>query len=311
MKNKDSKIYIIHENDEWVTPLEKELIELNAPFEKWHMNSISLDTNALPPFGIFYNRMSASSHTRGHRYAPEYTAVILDWLEYHERKLVNGSRALNLEISKSLQYKELKKEGIKIPKSLFAKGKDQLIKLSKQFDRPFLTKHNRAGKGLGIRLFDEHKKFEEYISSKNFEESIDGVTILQDYIKPKNNRIIRTEFVGKKFIYAVQVDTSNGFELCPADNCGPDEEFCPANSTGNKFMILENFSNPIINKYVNVLNNNNIDIAGIEFLEDEEGMLYTYDINTNTNYNNTAENLTKYNGMKSIAEYLYGELKLL
>ena len=40
-------------------------------------------------------------------------------------------------------------------------------------------------------------------------------------------------------------------------------------------------------------------------------VLYTYDINTNTNYNNTAENLTKYNGMKSIAEYLYGELKLL
>ena len=101
MKNKNSKIYIIHENDEWVTPLEKELIELNAPFEKWHMNSISLDTNALPPFGIFYNRMSASSHTRGHRYAPEYTAVILDWLEYHERKLVNGSRALNLELSKN------------------------------------------------------------------------------------------------------------------------------------------------------------------------------------------------------------------
>ena len=76
-------------------------------------------------------------------------------------------------------------------------------------------------------------------------------------------------------------------------------------------MILENFSNPIINKYVKVLNNNNIDIAGIEFLEDEEGKLYTYDINTNTNYNNTAEKLTKYDGMKSIAEYLYGEFKLL
>ena len=25
--------------------------------------------------------MSASSHTRGHRYAPEYTAVVLNWLE--------------------------------------------------------------------------------------------------------------------------------------------------------------------------------------------------------------------------------------
>ena len=102
------KIYIIHENDEWTSPLEEELTKLNAPYEKWHMNLKLLDTNQYPPLGVFYNRMSASSHTRGHRYAPEYTSIILDWLEYHERKVVNGSRALNLEISKSLQYKELK-----------------------------------------------------------------------------------------------------------------------------------------------------------------------------------------------------------
>ena len=75
------KIYIIHENDEWLIPLEKELKELKAPYEKWHMNSVIIDTNELPPIGVFYNRMSASSHTRGHRYAQEYTAVILDWLE--------------------------------------------------------------------------------------------------------------------------------------------------------------------------------------------------------------------------------------
>ena len=311
MKKINNKIYIIHENDEWIIPLEKELRELNAPFDKWHMNSISLDTSEEPPEGIFYNRMSASSHTRGHRFAPEFTSIILDWLEYHKRKVINGSRALNLEISKSLQYKELKKEGIKIPKSLFAKGKDQLLYLSKNFNRPFLTKHNRAGKGLGIRLFYEYRKFEEYVKSSDFEESIDGITILQDYIKPKNNRIIRTEFVGQKFLYAVQVDTTNGFELCPADNCDPNEEFCPANSNGNKFMILENFSNQIINKYVKVLNNNNIDIAGIEFLEDEQGQLYTYDINTNTNYNALAESLSEYNGMKSIADYLFTELNNL
>ena len=29
-------------------------------------------TGAVPPEGVFYNRMSASSHTRGHRHAPEH-----------------------------------------------------------------------------------------------------------------------------------------------------------------------------------------------------------------------------------------------
>ena len=302
------KIYIIHENDEWTSPLEEELAKLNAPYEKWHMNLKLLDTNKSPPLGVFYNRMSASSHTRGHRYAPEYTSIILDWLEYHKRKVVNGSRALNLEISKSLQYKELKNEGIKIPTTFFAKGKKQLLNLSKNFERPFITKHNRAGKGLGIKLFDDLQKFEKHVNSSYFEESIDGITILQDYIKPKNNCIIRTEFIDKKFLYAVQVDASDGFELCPADDCDPEVEFCPANSSGNKFMILENFSNNILNNYKRVLQNNNIDIAGIEFLQDSEGELFTYDINTNTNYNSVAESLSNHNGMQTIANYLYSEL---
>ncbi len=305
------KIYIIHENDDWLIPLEKELKKLKAPYEKWHMNSVILDTNKPPPLGVFYNRMSASSHTRGHRYAPEYTAIILNWLESYERRIINGARALQLEISKSLQYKELKNVGIKIPTTVFAKGKEQLLQLAKNFDYPFITKHNRAGRGLGIKLFDNYKKFETYMRNNQLENSIDGITLLQEYIEPKNNRIIRVEFINKKFLYAVQVDTSQGFELCPADDCDLEGEFCPANSTGNKFMILENFSNQILDKYRIVLENNNIDIAGIEFLENTEGQIFTYDINTNTNYNSIAENLSNFNGMQSIANFLNAELNQL
>ena len=68
MKN---KIYILHENDEWVEPLRKELQAINAPFEEWHLGKRNVDHLDKPPYGIFYNRMSASSHTRGHRYAPD------------------------------------------------------------------------------------------------------------------------------------------------------------------------------------------------------------------------------------------------
>ena len=62
-------------------------------------------------------------------------------------------------------------------------------------------------------------------------------------------------------------------------------------------MILENFSNPILEQYKKVLKNNNVEIAGIEFVEDRSGQLYTYDINTNTNYNSVAENLSNLKGM--------------
>ena len=106
MKN---KIYVLHENDEWIEPLRREFQAINAPFEEWHLGKRNVDHLDKPPFGIFYNRMSASSHTRGHRYAPEHTAVVLNWLEKNKRRVINNSRALSLEISKSLQYQRIRR----------------------------------------------------------------------------------------------------------------------------------------------------------------------------------------------------------
>jgi hypothetical protein len=57
--------------------------------------------------------MSASSHTRGHRYAPEYTSTVLAWLDSYGRRVVNNSRALQLEINKIAQYAALRNYGIR------------------------------------------------------------------------------------------------------------------------------------------------------------------------------------------------------
>ena len=302
------KAYIIHENDEWMEPLRHHLNNLSVPFEEWHMNRVNINTFNKPPKGVFYNRMSASSHSRGHKYAPEYTAVVLNWLELHNKRIINNSRALALEVSKSLQYQELKKQGIDIPRTLYASGKDSILSLGKKIQPPFLTKHNRAGRGLGINLFKDYLSFEKYINSDDFEDSIDGITLLQEYIKPATSTIIRTEFIENKFLYAVQIDASKGFQLCPADPCQLEDEYCPANETGNKFMILDNYFNPILDKYKKVLKKNHIEIAGIEFLKDDDGKVFTYDINTNTNYNSTAEKYSNKKGMQVIAKFLKKEL---
>ena len=111
------KIFIIHENDEWIVSLKSELNKLSTPFEEWHMKKGSINCLKEPPQGVFYNRMSASSHTRGNRYSPEYTKIIVNWLENYNRRVINNSRALCLELDKSLQYQELNKFGIKTPQT--------------------------------------------------------------------------------------------------------------------------------------------------------------------------------------------------
>jgi len=72
-----SRIYVIHENDAWVEPLRAAFAALGEPYDEWFLSDGLVDLTQPPPEGVFYNRMSASSHTRGHRYAPELTAAVL------------------------------------------------------------------------------------------------------------------------------------------------------------------------------------------------------------------------------------------
>jgi len=303
------KVYIIHENDEWTLPLKLELQKLDVDFEDWHVEKANIDLGKNPPEGIFYNRMSASSHIRGHRYAPEFTATILNWLKNHKRRIINNGNALALEISKSLQYLRLNEAGIKTPKSVYCNNKNQIIKAAEHFSKPFITKHNRAGRGLGVKLFQNKDELKTYVNDTNFKDSIDGITILQDYIESKPKVIHRVEFINSKFFYTVQVDASESFELCPADACNIEEQFCPINPDGNKFMIIKEYKNTELTSYVKFLQQNEIEIAGIEYIVDVKGVHYTYDVNTNTNYNSVAEKNAGMFGMKQIALFLKDELQ--
>ncbi len=309
-----SKVHVIHENDAWVEPLRVAFDEIDVPFSEWFIDDGSLDLGAEPPQGVFYNRMSASSHTRGHRFAPELTAGILAWLESHGRRVVNNGRALQLEVSKIAQYEALRRYGIRTPHTIAAVGNDALLHAARQFDGRFITKHNRAGKGLGVKLFDNVPVLETHLHSGAFEPSVDGITLIQQYIAAPQPFITRVEFVGGKFLYAVRVDTSLGFELCPADVCQVGDAFCPVGESAPataapRFSIIENFSHPIVERYARFIADNGIGIAGIEFITDREGELWTYDVNTNTNYNPDAEKVAGKYGMRAIARYLGDELR--
>jgi hypothetical protein len=309
------KIYVIHENAEWTEHLVKRLEELDLPYEKWHLDSGTVDLSKAPPEGIFFSRMSASAHTRGHRFAPELASAVLSWLEQHGRTVINGSEVLQLEVSKVRQYLELEKFGIQTPRTIAAVGKENILEAAKEFaGKKFITKHNRAGKGLGVQLFQSVEALKDYVESDQFEEPVDGITLLQDYIESPESYITRCEFIGGKFLYAVRVDTSEGFELCPADACSVDDLFCPAEEESTKpakFQVVEDVDASIIEKYERLLQANGIQVAGIEFIKDKDGHIYTYDVNTNTNYNSEAEAASGKYGMLQLARYLGSELEKL
>ncbi len=309
-----NKVYIIHENGAWLPPLRNALEDLGTPYTEWHLDSGFFNFSSPPPDGVFYNRMSASSHTRGHVHAPEYTASVLSWLGAHGRRVVNDSRALELEISKVKQYAALEAFGIRVPKTMVAVGPKAVRDAAAQFGFPLMLKPNRGGKGAGVQLFQSVEALDRYLESADYDAGRDGTTLIQQFIESADKSIIRCEFVSGKFLYAVKVDTSKGFELCPADVCQIEDQACPVGEVpGPMFEILNDFSHSNIGKYEQFLAANGIEVSGIEMIVDSDGMAWTYDVNTNTNYNDDAEALaaisdTPRAGMRALAKFLDQEL---
>jgi biotin carboxylase len=314
-----SRITVLHENSAWVAPLRAAFAELGLPHDEWFLDQGVIAFDRAPPQGVFYNRMSASSHTRGHRYAPELTRAALTWLEAHGRRVVNGSRALALEVDKLGQYAALGRAGLRTPRTVAAVGREATLEAVRAFGPgPWILKPNRGGKGLGVRLFHGLDEIAAYLDGPGAAEEapIDGVWLIQDYIRPRAPFITRCEFIGGRFLYAVRVDTRDGFELCPADACNIEDAFCPAGESPAKpaapniFEIVPAFHHPITARYERFLADNGIEIAGIEFIADQSGEFYTYDVNTNTNYNAQAEAEAglPVTGMQAVAAFLGEEL---
>jgi hypothetical protein len=325
-----SKIHVIHENPEWLPPLARAFDQRGLPWAEWNLSSGAFDLSQPPPEGVFYNRMSASSHTRGHRYSAELTAAVLAWLERFGRRVVNGPRALDLEISKARQYAALEAAGIAVPGTVVVRGEadDVVVAARKRYGAgPLILKPNRGGKGLGVRLFADTDALAAFLADAPEDEMpADGLWLLQDYVRAARPFITRAEFVGGRFLYAVEVDTSSGFELCPADVCevpAPSvaigDAACPVGeapvaAAGPRFRVIpEGIDAAQQAGLERFLAANGVEVAGIEFIRTPEGQVFTYDVNTNTNYNPDAEAAaglagTDRSGPGAIAAFLGREL---
>lgn len=301
-------ITIIHENPAWLPPLAEALDARGLPWRELFADQGPIDFSRAPTAGVYFNRMSASSHTRDHRFAPEFTQALLSYLERYGMRVVNGLRALDHEVSKVRQYSAFERAGVSVPRTVAVVGREHLVDAARQAfaAEPFVLKPNRGGKGLGVTRFDSPDALTSHLESPLYADPIDGVHLLQQYIHPAEPFIIRAEFVGGHFLYAVRVDTSAGFELCPADACAP--EAAPVRP---KFEIVGGIDPALRARLEQAVQESGAEIAAVEFITDQAGRVFAYDLNTNTNYNPDAERRAGLSGPGAIADFLGSELAKL
>jgi hypothetical protein len=296
------KVHVLHENPDWFAPIGAALDAAGLPHEQWLLGDGLLSLDEPPPPGVFWSRLSASSHTRGHPHAKDHARAVLTWLEAAGRRVVNGRAALELEVSKAAQLTALRAAGFDVPHTLAVAGTAELQAAARKLPAPFITKHNQGGKGLGVRLFASHDDFDEYLASPGFEPSADGILLLQEYVQAAEPLITRAEIVGGAFVYAITADTARGgFQLCPAEACATD-------TPASLFALRDGFDHPVIARYEEFARGHGIEIAGFEFIDTADGRIVTYDINTTTNYNPQVEAAAPRPALAQLAAFLGGLL---
>src|SRR5262245_19280477 len=96
-------IHVLYENPAWLPPLVAALEAEGFGVRPWELTHAIVDAAAEPEPGIWWNRISPSAHTRGHDESVALTRDVLAWLEAWGRRVVNGSRAFEIEVSKLRQ----------------------------------------------------------------------------------------------------------------------------------------------------------------------------------------------------------------
>ena len=295
-------VHILNEHPDWLTPLQRELDRLGLAWREHFVDEGVIDLDAAPPEGVFFNRMSASSHTRGHLSSITHTRQLLAYLELHGRRVINGSRAFELEMSKVRQHAALKAAGFDVPRTVaVVGGPDRLREAAASFPGEFIVKPNRGGKGLGVRLFASASALAEYLEGPETDTTPDGVWLVQEYVRPAEAFITRCEFVGGKFLYAIRSSTADGFELCPADGCAP----CSVNA---KFTLREGFQHPILPRLADFGAAHGLEVFGAEFIQTAGGRTVVYDLNATTNYNPAVEAQAGVSGTAAVAQLLCSAL---
>lgn len=305
MSETTPKVHVLYENPDWMPPVEEAFESVGLPYRKVFVDGGMVGGEPEP--GIYLNRMSPSAHTRGHGTGVELTREILQWLKFYGIRVVNGVNAFELEMSKFRQYLTLRQYGIRTPQTMLAVGRDELVEAAETFEGKFITKHNRGGKGLGIELFESSTALARRLDEGSFEMGPHEQVLVQRYIEPAEPFITRVEFVGGEKILAMRSSTEDGFELCPSDACRAVGQKEGGGDTFAESPLQDD--DPLVKKYQRLCDGEDIEIAGIEFVEDREGQRYTYDINTTTNYNQRLGERIGVRGMFQVAKYLQSIMK--
>lgn len=304
-------ITILFEHPEWHEPLFSALRSSGIGFDTIDLKKAAYDHSALPENGIYYNMVSPSAYLRGNQRAIPFALSLCHSLELLKRHVINGSGSMRYEFSKSAQIALLQSLNVDHPKSFVFNDLDTIKGIEHKLKWPMILKPEQGGSGAKMYIVQNFDELENLFASQPNIWFPDNLFLLQEKLDyDPGFGIVRLEFVGQKFLYAMRVKTFGGFNLCPSVVCNPED-----GSDGNcevpeqkgkkpEFFAYQDVPELAIQQGISIMKAAGHQIGSVEYVNTSDGRRVFYDINSNSNLRQSVAEQFGINPFEKVTDYL-------
>jgi hypothetical protein len=282
-------LVVLFEHPEWQKPLFSALERRGVRYAPFDLKQAAFDPDRVPDAPVYFNQASPSAYVRGNTRAVPLALSFMRCLELRGAKVLNGSRAFSLELSKSTQAALMQTLDIPHPRTLAFNHVETA--LAAWGDRwPALLKPEQGGSGARMYLLGSPGELVRLLRDRPDLWLPDNLLTLQEYfeVDPAQG-IVRMEFLGGDLLYAMRVVSHGSFNLCPSEVCNPltGESHCEIPETKPaspvEFYPYPEVPAAAVDAGQRLMAAGHLDIGGIEYLETPAGLRMFYDINANSN----------------------------
>jgi glutathione synthase/RimK-type ligase-like ATP-grasp enzyme len=308
-------LVVLFEHPEWQKPLFAALDRRGVRFGKYDLKQGAFDPAGLPDAPLYFNQASPSAYVRGNARAVPFAFALMRSLELGGARVLNGTRAFALELSKSAQAALMGRLGIMHPGSMAFNDVD--IVLTHWGDRwPALIKPEQGGSGARMFLVHSADELRRLLRDRPDLWFPDNLLLLQEYFPIDPSRgIVRMEFLGGELLYAMRVISHGAFNLCPSEVCNPETgdsqcalpEVPP--SAPVEFLPYPEVPISAVETGRILMEAGGLDVGGIEYLEAGDNRLIFFDINANSNLRAPIARAFGFDPFERVVDFLVAQIE--
>lgn len=306
-------LVVLYEHPEWQKPLFAALERRGVRYAAFDLKKAVFDPDAVPEGRVYFNQASPSAYVRGNARAVPLCLSLMRSLETSGARVLNGSRAFALELSKSAQGALLQKLSIAHPKSLVFNDVEAAL-AAWQGGWPALVKPEQGGSGARMFLLEGPEDLRRLLQQQPELWWPDNLLLLQEYFPlPPGQGIVRMEFLNGKLLYGMRVISHGAFNLCPSEVCNPAD-----GSAGHcevpaakpvEFYPYRELPAEAVAMGERIVAAGGLDVGGIEYLEAADGRLIFYDVNANSNLRKPIGEAFGFDPFERVVDFLEAEVR--